>query len=78
MMSIKMLRKTLQNHDIFMQKCDFFSNFNVMWNIESKILPPALLNLFNLWKRDKMLSKPCILSVFLNLFNPFNKTWALV
>ena len=33
------------------------------------------LNLLNeLRKRDKMLGKPCILSLFLNSFNKFNKT----
>ena len=37
----------------------------------------VLLNLLNmLRKRDKMLGKPCILSLFLNSFNKFNNTRA--
>ena len=37
----------------------------------------VLLNLLNkLRKRDKMLRKPRILSLFLNLFNKFNNTGA--
>ena len=43
--------------------------------MESNICAPVLLNLLNLFrKRDIMLSKPRILSLFLNLFNKFNKT----
>ena len=35
---------------------------------------PVLLNLLNSQrKRDKMLGKPCILSIFPNLFNKSNK-----
>ena len=38
--------------------------------IESNIRAPVLLNLSNsLRKKDKMLGKPRILSLFLNLFN---------
>ena len=38
---------------------------------------PVLLNLLNsLRKRDKMLGKPRILSLFPNLFNKFNNTGA--
>ena len=60
------------------QKCDL-SNFNVMWSIETNIHAPVLLNLLNLLrKRDKMLGKPHILSLFPNLFNKFNRTWALM
>ena len=37
----------------------------------------VLLNLFNkLWKRDKMLGLPSILSIFGNEFNKFNNTKA--
>ena len=37
----------------------------------------VLLNLLNeLGKRDKMLGKPCILSLFCNKFNKFNNTRA--
>ena len=37
--------------------------------------PTFLLNLLNsLPKSDKMLGKPCILSLFLNLFDKFNNT----
>ena len=47
--------------------------------IESNIRALVLLNLFNsLQKSDKMLDTPRILSLFLNSFNKFNKTWALV
>ena len=39
----------------------------------------VLLNLLNeLRKRDKMLGKPCILSLFRNFFNKFNNTGALM
>ena len=39
----------------------------------------VLLNLLNsLQKSDKMVGKPNILSLFSNLFNKFNKTWALL
>ena len=38
---------------------------------------PVLLNLLNLLqKSNKMLGKPCILSLFHNMFNKFNNTWA--
>ena len=57
----------------------FQSNLYVIWLIESNIHAPVLLNLSNsLRKNDKMLGKPRILSLFLNSFNKFNKTWALV
>ena len=47
--------------------------------MESYIHAPVLLNLSNmLQKRDKMLGKPRILSLFPNSFNKFNKTGALV
>ena len=50
-----------------------------MWWVESNIPASVLLNLLNsLQKSDKMLGKPHILSLFLNLFNKFNKTWALM
>ena len=40
--------------------------------IESNVRAPVLFNLLNsLWKSDKMLGKPCILSLFLSLFNKF-------
>ena len=43
--------------------------------LESNFHALVLLNLLNLLrKRDKMLGKPRILSLFLNLFNEFNKT----
>ena len=46
-----------------------------MSKIESNVPALVLLNLLNsLQKRDKMLGKPCILSLFPNLFNKFNKT----
>ena len=39
----------------------------------------VLLNLLNSsWKKDKMLGKPHILSLFLNFFNKFNKAQALM
>ena len=42
--------------------------------IESNIRAPVLLNLLNsLQKRDKMLGKPHIWSLFPNSFNKFNK-----
>ena len=43
--------------------------------MESNIPDSVLLNLSNLLqKRDKMLNKPSILSIFSNLFNRFNKS----
>ena len=46
--------------------------------IESTIRAFVLLNWLNsLRKRDKMLGKPRILSIFPNLINKFNATWAL-
>ena len=33
------------------------------------------LNLLNLWKSDKTLGKPCILSLLLNLFNKWASAW---
>ena len=60
-------------------KWDFFNNFNALWQIESNIRAPVLLNLLNLLqKRDKMLGKPGILYLFVNSFNKFNKTLALM
>ena len=53
------------------------TNFKVfvIRKIESNIPALVLLNLLNsLRKRDKMLSKLRILSLFLNWFNRFNKT----
>ena len=59
-----------QNPNVFMPKNDF-----KMTLMSSKICAPVLLNLLNLLqKRDKMLGKPHILSLFLNSFNKFNKT----
>ena len=50
-----------------------------MWLIESNIRAPVLLNLLNLLqKSDKMHGKPRFLYIFPNLFNKFNKTWALM
>ena len=47
--------------------------------MESYIRAPVLLNLLNsLRKRDKMLGKPPILSLFPNSFNKFNNAWALM
>ena len=46
-----------------------------MYYIESNIRALILLNLLkSLRKRDKMLGKPRILSLFPNSFNKFNKT----
>ena len=74
-----MLRKLWQNLDVFTPKMWFLINLNVTWKIESNICAPVLLNLLNLLrKRDKMLGKPRILSLFHNLFNKFNKTGALM
>ena len=37
----------------------------------------CIIELINsLWKSDKMLGKPHIILLFINLFNWFNKTWA--
>ena len=45
------------------------------YEIESNIPAHVLLNLLKeLRKGYKMLGKPCILSLFLNSFNKFNKT----
>ena len=47
--------------------------------VKSNIPALKLLNLSNLLrKRDKMLSKSHILSLFLSLFNKFINTWALM
>ena len=47
--------------------------------IESNIHGCVLLNLSNtLQKRDKIFGKPRILSLFLDSFNKFNKTLALM
>ena len=47
--------------------------------MESNIHAPVLLNFLNsLQQGDKMLCKPRILSIFLNSFNTFNKTWAFM
>ena len=63
----------------FHAKLRFLSNFNVMWQIESNIRAPVILNAINsLQKSVKMLGKLWILSLFLNSFNKFNKTWALM
>ena len=57
----------------------FLSIFNVLWLKESNIRAAVLLNILNLLRnRDKMGGKAHILSLFLNLFNKFNKTWALL
>ena len=46
---------------------------------ESNIHALVLLSLLNsLQKRDKMLDKPRNLSLFPNLFDKYNKTWALM
>ena len=48
-------------------------------NFESNIHVPVLLELLNsLQKSDKMLDKPRILSLYLNSFNKFNDTRALM
>ena len=63
-------------------KWDVLFNFDVLWYTESNIRAPVLLNLFDkLQKRDKMqglncIGKPRVLSLFLNSFDKFNKTWA--
>ena len=45
-------------------------------SVESRIRTPVLLNLLNvLRKKDKMLGKPRILSLFPNLFYKFNTTY---
>ena len=48
--------------------------------MESNISAPVLLNLLHRSekKRDKMLDRPRILSLFLNSLNKFNKTLALM
>ena len=46
-------------------------------HVESNIHAPVLLNnLLNSWKRDKMIGKPHIFSLFRNLFNKFSNTWS--
>ena len=53
----------------------FQSNFNVICSIESNIRAFVLLNFLNsLRKRDKVIDKPRILSLFPNSFNKCNKT----
>ena len=63
----------------FTPKMWFLSNFNIIWSIESNICAPVLLDLSNLLRKsDKMRGKPRILSLFLNSFDKFNKTWAFM
>ena len=58
-----------------MAELRFQSNLKCHMLIESNIHALVLLNLLNLLrKRDKMFGKPHILSLYLNLFNKFNKT----
>ena len=79
MTSIITLHKRWENPDVFTPKMWVLINFNVMWWIESSIHALVLLNLLNwLRKSNKILGKPHILSLFPNLFNKFNKTWALM
>ena len=60
---------------IFTQKHNLKVVFCHM-TIKSNIPAPVLLNLKNLPKRDKMLGKPHISSLYPNSFNKFNKTGA--
>ena len=65
--TLLIMEKSWKNHGIL------FLNFcgNPEYNIHALVL----LNLLNsLRKRDKMLGKPRILSLFPNSFNKFNKT----
>ena len=80
MTPILTLPKRWQNLDVFKQKKNAIKSYvHVMLLIVSNIRAPVLLNLLNLLqKSDKMLSKPRILSLFLNSFDKFNKTWPLV
>ena len=69
----------LQNLEAFTSKMWFQNNFNVIWLIESNIHAPVFFDLLNLLqKSNKMLDKPRILSLFSNLFNKLNNTWALM
>ena len=78
MTSIITLRK-IANYRRSHSKNAILSNFNVI-NMScektvSTIRDLVLLDLLNsLRKSNKMLDKPRILSLFLNLFNKFNKT----
>ena len=59
-----------QNYNVFTADMRFKVFF-----IESNIRALVLYNLLNtLRKRDKMLGKPCVLSLFPNSFNNFSKT----
>ena len=79
MTSITTLLTYWQNSKVFTTEMNFQSNLNVIWLIESNICALVLLNILNsLPKRNKMLGKPRILSLFPNSFNKFNKTWALM
>ena len=74
MTSITTLRTQCQNFNVFTAEMRFQS-LNVICEIESNIRALVLLNLLiSLRKRDKMLGKPRILSLFPNSFNKFNKT----
>ena len=74
MRSIITLCKRQQNLDLFTPKMPILNNIK-----SCDICTPVSLNLSNsLRKSDKMIDKPHILSLFLNSFNKFNKTWALM
>ena len=77
MTSITTLCTYLQNYYVFTPEMNLQSNLNVIWSIESNIRAIVLLNILNsLRKRDKMLGKPRILSLFPNLFNKFSASLA--
>ena len=57
----------------------YLSNLIVMWKKEFNTHTSVVLHLvYALRKGDKMLDKPCIVSLFLNSVKTFNKAWALV
>ena len=59
----------------FPSKLRFQSSFRVIWLIQSNMHAPVLLNFLKLLrKRDKMLDKPHMLSLFPNLFDKFIRT----
>ena len=57
--------RSLYNHQVHVHICSIYCSLALNW-------------LNSLRKRDEMLGKPRILSLFLNSFNKFNKTWALM
>ena len=70
MTSITMLHTLCQISMFSHQKCDFKVILMSFDKIETNTHAPILMNLLNMLQRsDKIMSKPHILSPFLNLFN---------